>query len=63
MIKQVNFVRRVTGPRKSRIRIGWRAPLFYAVLLLAVTSAGLWINEKWEKMEYEHFMSIASYHH
>ena len=47
-------VRRLTGPKKTALKIGLRAPAFYIILIFVGSVAGLWLNGKIERLEREH---------
>jgi hypothetical protein len=40
--------------------MGWRAPLFYLLLLAVTVSLGFWVDRKWEKTEYDYLMLHTS---
>lgn len=51
-------VRRLTGPRKTALKVGLRAPAVYLILILVGGIAGLWLNDKVEKLEHEHALKL-----
>ena len=55
------IVRRLTGPRKTALKIGLRAQAFYLIVILVGGIAGLWLNDKFEKLEHEHAFNLL--HH
>jgi hypothetical protein len=52
MARQTVHLRRVGGPRKSRLRMRWRPILFFVVLVALVTLAGIMREDALRKMTY-----------
>lgn len=44
-------VRRVNGPRKSRVRVGLRPHIVFVALIFVCAIIAFWINARFEKAE------------
>jgi len=51
-------MRRLTGPRKTALKVGLRAPAVYLIVILVGGIVGLWLNDKFEKLEHEHALKL-----
>lgn len=48
------YVRRVTGPRKSSVRLTLRPPLLFVILAVVTAGLGLWLDDRIERAEIAH---------
>jgi hypothetical protein len=48
------YHRRLTGPRKPRVQIPLRVPLFFVILAIFTAVVGIWLNERFNEAPFMH---------
>jgi hypothetical protein len=43
------YHRRLTGPRKARVQIPLRVPLFFVILAIFTAVVGIWLNQRFNE--------------
>jgi len=54
------YRRRLTGPRKPRVQIKLRVPLFFVILAIFTAVVGIWLNERFNEASIMHRLFHAS---
>lgn len=55
------YVRRVTGPRKSAVRLTYCPPFFFVMLIILSAILGFWLNKRIERAEIAHHLYEADH--
>jgi hypothetical protein len=54
------YKRRLNGPRKPKVRITLRLPLFFVILAIFSAALGIWLNERFNEAPSMHRLFHAS---